>query len=130
MLPSTFCLFLGLPILSELAYRRMAVDTPGRALLDLINDDSSQVSLVLTWGMPSFRMDMALLAWSTLLGAILSRVSSAAGLAFSSPHRRRFGCGAGGSWGSLDSIVLAIYLERGSLPILKSLDTAIIPGGI
>jgi len=100
----------------------MAVDTPGGALIDLIDDHASKVSLVLTCGMPSFRMNMALLAWGGVLRSVpyLSRVCIAAGLVFSSPHRRRYGYGAGASWGSLISMVRLIYPEMGSLPALKS----------
>lgn len=76
---------------------------------------------------------MALLAYGGALRSVpyLSRACIAAELAFSSPHRRRFGCGAGASWGSLISIVLLTYPEMGSLPAIEILipHTAIMPGG-
>jgi hypothetical protein len=101
----------------------MAVDTPARALIDSKGDNVSQVSLLLTCGTPSFRMNMALWAWGGVLrsGPHLSRAFIAAGLAFLAPHRRRFGGGAGGSWGWLISIVLPIYPQMGSLPAIEVL---------
>jgi hypothetical protein len=111
------------PTISEPARGGMAVDTPGRALIDFSSGNVSKVSLLLTCGMPSFRMNMALLAWGGVLCSVphLSRAFIAAGLAFFSPQRRRFGGGTGGSWGWLISIVLPIYLEMGSLLAIEVL---------
>jgi hypothetical protein len=87
------------PTISEPARGGMAVDTPGRALIDFDGGTVSKVSLLLAWGMPSFRMNMALLTWGGVLRSVphLSRAYIAAGLAFFSPQRRRFG----GRWWQL-----------------------------